>query len=192
MIILIDNYDSFVYNLYQFIGKFTSEIVVFRNDEITMSEIKKLNPKGIVISPGPGRPEKAGISLDIVKNGSLDIPILGVCLGHQVIALAYGCIIEKNKEIVHGKTSVVTHSGDKLFQGIPKGFKVMRYHSLVINRESLNEDLKVIGELGDGTIMAIKAEKSNIYGVQFHPESIGTDTGVLIIRNFLKEICHEC
>lgn len=192
MIILIDNYDSFVYNLYQYIGEFTDNIEVFRNDEITLKEIKILNPKGIVISPGPGKPENSKISLEIIEKLGDSIPILGVCLGHQGIGYVYNSKVVKNKEIVHGKVSKVYLKEDKLFEGMDKEIDVMRYHSLIIEKESLSEKLVILGTLKDGTIMAIKDKSKKIYGVQFHPESVGTTEGKKIIENFIRGICNEC
>lgn len=192
MIILIDNYDSFVYNLYQYIGEFTDNIEVFRNDEITLKEIKILNPKGIVISPGPGKPENSKISLEIIEKLGDSIPILGVCLGHQGIGYVYNSKVVKNKEIVHGKVSKVYLKEDKLFEGMDKEIDVMRYHSLIIEKESLSEKLVILGTLKDGTIMAIKDKSKKIYGVQFHPESVGTTEGKKIIGNFIRGICNEC
>lgn len=191
MIVIIDNYDSFVYNLYQYVGEFTKEVLVFRNDEITVEEIRKLNPKGIIISPGPGRPEDSKVSLNVIRELGGEVPILGVCLGHQGIALVSGAIVEKNREIVHGKKSKLIFKDNEIFYGINKEFQVMRYHSLVVKKESINEDLEVLGTLEDGTIMAIKVKKKKLYGLQFHPESIGTNYGKQIIENFLRRICNE-
>lgn len=191
MILIIDNYDSFVYNLYQFAAEFTSEVKVVRNDEITIEEIKKMNPKGILISPGPGRPENSNISLDIIKELGDDIAILGICLGHQAIAISYNSIVEKHKEIIHGKKTLTKHFGNEIFNDVEKEFEVMRYHSLVINRETLSDDLEIISELSDKTIMGVKHKSKKIYGLQFHPESIGTNDGKQIIKNFIKEICNE-
>ncbi|MGL5616166.1 MAG: anthranilate synthase component II [Sarcina sp.] len=192
MILLIDNYDSFVYNLYQYIGEFTEDIKIFRNDEITLEEVKNLNPKGIVISPGPGKPENAKVSLEIIEKLGDSIPILGVCLGHQGIGYVYNSKVIKNKEIVHGKTSKIYLKENKLFKGIDKEIDVMRYHSLIIEKDSLSEELVVLGTLEDGTIMAIKHREKESYGVQFHPESVGTIKGKKIIENFVRGICDEC
>lgn len=191
MILIIDNYDSFVYNLYQFVAEFTSEVKVVRNDEITIEEIKKMNPKGILISPGPGKPENSNISLDIIKELGDDIAILGICLGHQAIAISYNSIVEKHKEIIHGKKTLTKHFGNEIFNDVEKEFEVMRYHSLVINRETLSDDLEIISELSDKTIMGVKHKSKKIYGLQFHPESIGTNDGKQIIKNFIEEICNE-
>lgn len=191
MIVLIDNYDSFVYNLFQFISEFSKEVKVFRNDEITIEEIKQMNPKGIVLSPGPGKPENSNISLDIAKMTDDNIAILGVCLGHQAIGISYNSVVEKHKEIVHGKKSIAKHFGNEIFKGVEKEFEVMRYHSLVINKEKLGSDLEIISELLDGTIMGVKHRSKKIYGLQFHPESIGTVEGKKIIKNFVQEVCNE-
>lgn len=191
MIALIDNYDSFTFNLYQYISEF-AEVKVFRNDEITPSELKDLGVKGIVISPGPGRPENAGVSIDIIKDLGETIPILGICLGHQSIATAYGGKVIKAKEIYHGKSSKIQIKGNEIFEGISRKLEVMRYHSLIVEKESLPNDIEVIGETVDGgTIMAIKHKKNNVFGLQFHPESIYTSKGKKIIRNFVEGVCND-
>jgi anthranilate synthase component 2 len=190
MIVLIDNYDSFTFNLYQYISEFT-EVKVFRNDEITIEEIRKLKPEGIVISPGPGRPEDAGISIDVIKNLGAEIPILGICLGHQAIAAAFGGTVLRAEKIFHGKSSKIQIRGNDIFEGISRRLEVMRYHSLVVERESLPEEIEVIGETVDDVIMAIKHKKLPIYGLQFHPESIFTPKGKRILKNFVEGICNE-
>ncbi|MGL4655439.1 MAG: anthranilate synthase component II [Sarcina sp.] len=191
MILVIDNYDSFVYNIYQFLGEFSKEVQVFRNDEISIQEIKRLNPKGIVLSPGPGKPSEVRFCFDVLNEFEKRIPILGVCLGHQVIGEYYGAKVIRNKEIVHGKIDNMKNLGSRLFEGIPKDFEAMRYHSLVIDKESYLEKLEVISELEDKTIMGVKHKERNVYGVQFHPESIGTNYGKKIIENFVRGICNE-
>lgn len=189
MILLLDNYDSFTYNLYQYFCELGEEVKVFRNDRITVDEIRRLKPEAIVLSPGPGVPENAGISIETVKTFYRQIPLLGVCLGHQAIAAAFGAGITKAKEIKHGKTSLVRHDGKGIFSGLPDPVKVMRYHSLVMDRTKIPEVLEVVAEsLDDGEIMAIQHQSAPCFGVQFHPESIGTETGKQMLENFLREI----
>ena len=191
MILLIDNYDSFTYNLYQYIGEF-AEVKVVRNDEITIDEIIELNPKGIVISPGPGTPDDAGISIDVVQKLGARYPILGIYLGHQSIAQAYGGKIIRADEIYHGKTSKISVKGKLIFEGIPRKMDVMRYHSLIVDNMSLPECLDVIGStVDDNIIMAVKHKEHDVYGLQFHPESIYTPKGKHIISNFVINICKE-
>lgn len=191
MILLIDNYDSFSYNLYQLIGQIDDDINVFRNDKITLNEISRLNPSMIVLSPGPGRPEDAGICIDIVKEFYDKIPILGVCLGHQSICMAFGGVISYASELMHGKSSIVSLSDDLIFKGLDKEITVGRYHSLSLNDETLPKELKVIARSDDGEIMAVKHEKFNVYGLQFHPESILTPDGLSILTNFSELIKEE-
>ncbi|NCG67740.1 aminodeoxychorismate/anthranilate synthase component II [Bacillus coagulans] len=189
MILLLDNYDSFTYNLYQYLCELGEEVKVFRNDRITVDEIRRLKPEAIVLSPGPGVPEDAGISIETVKTFYRQIPMLGVCLGHQAIAAAFGAGITKAKEIKHGKTSLVRHDGKGIFSGLPDPVEVMRYHSLVVDRTKIPEVLEVVAEsLDDGEIMAIQHKSAPCLGVQFHPESIGTETGKQMLENFLREI----
>lgn len=192
MILLIDNYDLFTYNLYQYFSEDYEEIKVVRNDQISIEEIEELNPEAIIISPGPGTPEKAGICIEVVRNLYKKLPIFGVCLGHQTIAVALGGKINRAKEIMHGKQSMITHNGTDLFANISNPAEVMRYHSLVVDRSSLPAELEVTAtSLDDEEIMAIKHREYPVYGVQFHPESIGTETGQTIIHNFLKELRKE-
>lgn len=191
MILLIDNYDSFSYNLYQLIGQIDDDIKVFRNDKITLDEISELNPSMIVLSPGPGRPEDAGICIDIVKEFYDKIPILGVCLGHQSICMAFGGVISYASELMHGKSSIVSLSDDLIFKGLDKEITVGRYHSLSLKDETLPKELKVIARSDDGEIMAVKHEKFNVYGLQFHPESILTPVGLSILTNFSELIKEE-
>jgi len=186
MILIIDNYDSFTYNLVQYIGASNPDIEVHRNNKITIGEIKELSPERIVISPGPGIPEDAGISIDIVNLYKRDIPIFGICLGHQAIAVAFGGKVDRANEIVHGKTSTIKHTGSAIFNGVPKKFEATRYHSLVAMEDSFPKDLKITARTDNGLIMAIEHEKYPIYGVQFHPESIVTEHGMKIVQNFLK------
>ncbi|WP_273475778.1 anthranilate synthase component II [Methanobrevibacter woesei] len=191
MILLIDNYDSFSYNLYQLIGQIDEDINVFRNDKITLDEISELNPSMIVLSPGPGRPEDAGICINIVKEFYDKIPILGVCLGHQSICMAFGGVISYASELMHGKSSIVSLSDDLIFKGLDKEITVGRYHSLSLKDETLPKELKVIARSDDGEIMAVKHEKFNVYGLQFHPESILTPDGLSILTNFSELIKEE-
>ncbi len=191
MILLIDNYDSFSYNLYQLIGQIDEDINVFRNDKITLDEISRLNPSMIVLSPGPGRPEDAGICIDIVKEFYDKIPILGVCLGHQSICMAFGGVISYASELMHGKSSIISLSDDLIFEGLNKEITVGRYHSLSLKDKTLPKELKVIARSDDGEIMAVKHEKFNVYGLQFHPESILTPDGLSILTNFSKLIKEE-
>lgn len=190
MIILIDNYDSFTYNLYQYIGEF-AEVLVFRNDEITVEDIKKMKPDGIVISPGPGRPEDSGISIDVIKSFGEDIPVLGICLGHQAIAVAFGGKVVLAGEIFHGKSSTIQVKGNDIFEGIGRKVEVMRYHSLIVERSSMPKELEITAETVDNhIIMGIKHKVKKIYGMQFHPESVFTIKGKRMIRNFVEGICY--
>ncbi|WP_295722311.1 aminodeoxychorismate/anthranilate synthase component II [uncultured Methanobrevibacter sp.] len=205
MILLIDNYDSFVYNLYQYIAeglaninnynlkndkdleKIYNKIKVIRNDEISLKEIEKLNPDHIILSPGPGKPKDAGICEEIVTYyAKMNTPILGVCLGHQAICEGFGSSIIKAKKLMHGKTSYIEHNDDKIFKNMEGGIIVARYHSLAVDTATLNKDLKILAKADDGEIMAVKYKDSNIYGLQFHPESVLTPDGLNIIENFLK------
>ncbi len=188
MIVMIDNYDSFTYNLVQYLGQLGANVHVVRNDAITIPELKVLNPTGIVISPGPGRPKSAGISLSIVKQLSGKIPILGVCLGHQAIAEAFGACIVPAKQIMHGKVSKITSDGDGLFKGVKDGFAAMRYHSLAVSSVDLPDCLKITATSEDGEIMGLRHLSDPIEGIQFHPESIMTTVGKRLLRNFLKSI----
>ena len=189
MILLIDNYDSFTYNLYQYLGEF-DKVEVYRNDEITIEKLKELKPKGIVISPGPGRPEDAGISIDVVKNFGDDIPVLGICLGHQAIAAAFGGKVVRANEIYHGKSSQIQVRGNDIFEGVGRKIDVMRYHSLVVDRSSLPTELEVIAETTkDNVVMAIRHRTKKIYGLQFHPESVFTPKGKKMLQNFVEAIC---
>ena len=192
MFLVIDNYDSFTYNLVQYLGELsfeheiTKELIVKRNEEITLEEIIKLNPSGILLSPGPGNPDQSGICLPILEKLSKNIPILGVCLGHQAITMAFGGKIINCNEIVHGKTSEIYHYGSLLFKNLSNPFLGTRYHSLIAESKSFPECLNITAELKDGVIMGLQHEKYPIHGVQFHPESIGTDNGPKIIQNFFE------
>lgn len=192
MILLIDNYDSFTYNLYQYIGELGEKITVKRNDEITLKEIENLKPEAIIISPGPGRPENAGNTVEIIKHFYKKLPILGICLGHQAIGYSFGAVIEKAGKIMHGKTSKIRHTEQTLFDSMPQEIEVMRYHSLVIKKGTLPPIFDVLAESADdGEIMAIKHCKYPLYGMQFHPESVGTAEGKQLLKNFLSELRKE-
>ncbi|MTI65301.1 MAG: aminodeoxychorismate/anthranilate synthase component II [Firmicutes bacterium] len=186
MIVIIDNYDSFTYNLYQYVGEINKDVAVFRNDAITIEELKELDISHIIISPGPGFPKDAGITIDVIKTFGEDIPILGVCLGHQAIGEAFGGKVVHAKEMVHGKTSDIYHNGLYIFNGLENLLTVTRYHSLVLDKKSIPNKLEVIAESNDGEIMALKHRAYPIFGVQFHPESFLTDGGRKILRNFIK------
>ena len=189
MILLIDNYDSFSYNLYQLIGEINPDIQVIRNDEMTVDEIQGLKPERIILSPGPGRPEDAGVIIEVVKKLGKDIPILGVCLGHQAICSAFGASITYARELMHGKQSMVTFDSDcPLFRGCPTAAPVARYHSLAADAGSIPDILKITAVTTDGEVMAVQHKDYPIYGVQFHPESILTPDGKTILQNFIKEI----
>ncbi|MGD8770156.1 MAG: aminodeoxychorismate/anthranilate synthase component II [Desulfobacterales bacterium] len=188
MIIMIDNYDSFTYNLVQYLEQIGAYIKVIRNDVFSISDLISWNPSGIVISPGPGRPENAGISLPVVKHFSGKIPILGVCLGHQAIAAAFGGKVVSAKKLMHGKTSMIHSDGEMLYQGIRKPFEAMRYHSLAVSRESFPDCLQISSESEDGEIMGIRHVKHPTEGIQFHPESIMTRVGKRLLRNFLNGV----
>ena len=192
MILLIDNYDSFSYNLYQLIGQVNDDIEVYRNDKITPDEIEDLNPEAIILSPGPGRPEDAGICVDTVKKFHDKIPILGVCLGHQAICVAFGGKISYASKLMHGKSSIAKLNKDPIFKGLNDEITVGRYHSLSLVETTLPKDLRIISKTTDGgEIMAVKHEKYDIYGLQFHPESILTTDGITIIENFINKIIRE-
>ncbi len=186
MIAIIDNYDSFTYNLVQYIEEVGTPVAVFRNDTVTVEEIKILNPSGIVISPGPGRPENAGISMDAIRQFSGEIPVLGVCLGHQAIAAAYGGKIVSAARLMHGKTSRIESDGRTLFSGIRSPFKAMRYHSLAVSGKDLPDCLEISATADDGEIMGLRHKTHLTEGIQFHPESIMTPAGKRLLRNFLS------
>lgn len=189
MILLIDNYDSFSYNLYQLVGEIEPNIKVIRNDEMTVDEIKELNPDRIILSPGPGRPEDAGVIMEVVKTIGKDIPILGVCLGHQAICAAFGATVTYAKKRMHGKQSNVKFDTScPLFTGCPEVAPVARYHSLAAAANTIPECLKVTALTDDGEIMAVQHKEYPVYGVQFHPESIMTPNGKQMLENFVKEI----
>ena len=185
-ILLIDNYDSFTYNLYHYLSSPRYKVEVYRNDKIQIKEITKKKYQKIVISPGPGNPDQAGLCLKVVKHFYKTIPILGVCLGHQIIAQAFGSKITVAKKIMHGKTSKIEHNGHGIFRGIKKVITATRYHSLIINRKTLSKELFITAETRDKVIMGIMHNKYNVHGVQFHPESIKTPVGMKLLSNFLK------
>ena len=185
-ILLIDNYDSFTYNLYHYLSALKCKVEVYRNDKITINKIKKNKYKKIVISPGPGHPNQAGNSLKIVKYFYKTLPILGVCLGHQIIGQAFKSKIIVANKIMHGKTSLIKHNGLGIFKGIKKVLSATRYHSLIIDKKNFSKDLIITAETMDNTIMGIMHKKYNVHGVQFHPESIKTPTGIKLLKNFLK------
>ncbi|MDZ8107306.1 MAG: aminodeoxychorismate/anthranilate synthase component II [Nostoc sp. DedQUE12a] len=195
MLIVIDNYDSFTYNLVQYLGELAAEfpvaadIRVFRNDKISIDEIRALKPEAVVISPGPGRPEDAGISLELIEQLGQELPILGVCLGHQSIGQVFGGKIVSAPELMHGKTSLVTHTGVGVFQGLENPLTATRYHSLVIDRETCPDVLEITAWVDDGTIMGVQHRNyPQIQGVQFHPESVLTSSGKQLLRNFLQQL----
>ena len=188
MIVMIDNYDSFTYNLVQYIGELGSPVRVFRNDAVSIAEIEGFDPSGIVISPGPGRPESAGITLSAILHFSGKLPLLGVCLGHQAIAMAFGGEVVAARALMHGKTSLINADGKGVFKGIKNPFKAMRYHSLAVARESLPPCMEITAETEGGEIMGIRHRDFSTEGIQFHPESIMTTKGKRILRNFLNPV----
>ncbi|MGA1868111.1 MAG: anthranilate synthase component II [bacterium] len=187
MILMIDNYDSFTYNLVQYCGELQQEIIVYRNDRISLDEVKKLKPERIIISPGPGVPEKAGVCVDVIKRFGSHIPILGVCLGHQCIAYAYGAEIVRARRLMHGKSSHIYHDKQSIFKGLKNPFEAIRYHSLIVSSASLPACLKVTAKTQEGEIMGIRHATYPMEGVQFHPESILTEHGKKLLENFLVE-----
>jgi anthranilate synthase component 2 len=189
MILLIDNFDSFTFNLYQYLGELGEEVTVYRNNQLSMEDIKELNPEAIILSPGPGRPEDAGICIELIQSFYKSIPILGICLGHQAIGSAFGGVIKRAGQIKHGKTSFINHSSTGVFQYLTSPLEIMRYHSLVIDKNSLPAEFECVATaMDDQEIMAIKHRFFPVYGLQFHPESIGTPNGKQILKNFLHEI----
>lgn len=186
MIVMIDNYDSFTYNLVQYLEEIGVAVKVLRNDVMGVEEIQALDPDGIVISPGPGGPDDAGVSLDVVQTFAPRIPILGVCLGHQTIAQAFGARIIGARRLMHGKTSMITSDGEGVYQGFSKPFQAMRYHSLAVAEESIPDSLKITARSDDGEIMGLRHKTYCVEGIQFHPESIMTTVGKRLLRNFVK------
>ncbi len=191
MILMIDNFDSFTYNLVQYLRQLGSEVAVARNNALSVEEIERMAPRGIVISPGPGRPEDAGVSMAVIEAFSGQIPLLGVCLGHQAIAAAFGGQIVAARSLKHGKTSDVTTDGRTIFKGIKQPFAAMRYHSLAVSRDALPDCLEVTAESDDGEIMGLRHREHPTEGLQFHPESIMTTVGKRLLRNFMKHYAPE-
>jgi anthranilate synthase component 2 len=191
MILVIDNYDSFTYNLVQYLGELGADILVRRNDEVGVDEVGTLGPSAIVLSPGPCAPAQAGVSVDVIKRWGESIPILGVCLGHQAIGEAYGGVVVRADRVMHGKTSMVRHSGKDLFAGLPSPMEVMRYHSLIVERGTMPKCLEVVAVAEDDPeeIHAVRHRAHPVYGVQFHPESVMTPNGKALLKNFL-ELAH--
>jgi len=186
MLLLIDNYDSFTYNLFQYLSELGEEVVVVRNDKITLEEIGRMKPQRIVISPGPSTPQNAGISNEVIKHFGTTLPILGVCLGHQCIGYTYGGTIGQAKKIMHGKSSLIYHNGQGVLADLPSPFSAIRYHSLVVERQGLPDCLEVTAWTDDGEIMGLRHKQYPVEGVQFHPESFMTEVGKDLLRNFLK------
>jgi len=186
-VIVIDNYDSFVYNLVQYLGQLGAEPIVHRNDKITVTEIESLIPDALLVSPGPGRPENAGVSTAAIRWGAGRIPVLGVCLGHQCIGAAWGGNIVRAPEVMHGKTSQILHEGKGVFTGLPSPLEATRYHSLLVEHDSLPNELEVTASTTDGLIMGLRHRKLQVEGVQFHPESILTASGHQLLKNFLAK-----
>jgi para-aminobenzoate synthetase component 2 len=187
MILMIDNYDSFTYNLVQYLGELGADVCVYRNDQTTVSEIERLAPEKIVISPGPCTPREAGVSCEVIRHFAGRVPLLGVCLGHQCIGEVFGGEIVRAASLFHGKTSMIYHDGRTIFQGLPRPFEATRYHSLVIRRETLPACLELSAETDDGVIMGVRHRELPIEGVQFHPESILTREGKNVLANFLSQ-----
>lgn len=186
MILMIDNYDSFTFNIVQYLGQMGEDVRVFRNDRITLDEIKKLNPQAIFLSPGPRSPKEAGITVEVVRSFYKSIPIMGICLGHQSIGFAFGGEIVRARSIMHGKTSMMINDGRTIFAGLPNPFSAGRYHSLIVKRETLPDCLEISAETSDGEIMGLRHRQYPVEGIQFHPESVLTPQGKRIIKNFLK------
>jgi para-aminobenzoate synthetase component 2 len=186
MILLLDNYDSFTYNLAQYLGQMGQTLEIRRNDKIALDEIEMLEPERIVISPGPCTPKEAGVSVPLIERFAGKIPILGVCLGHQAIGAAFGGKVIRAAQVMHGKTSEIHHDGKTVFKGLPQDFPATRYHSLIVERKSLPRSLEISAETEDGTIMGLRHRKMKVEGVQFHPESVLTDAGFRLLENFLS------
>ena len=186
MLVMIDNYDSFTYNIVQYLGELGEEVRTFRNDEISVAEIAKLSPDRIMVSPGPGTPDSAGVSLEVIKYFAGKVPLMGVCLGHQSIGQAFGGKIVHAIDVMHGKTSMVEHNGSELFANIPSPYRVTRYHSLVVERKSLPAEFEVMAWTSDGEIMGLRHREMQLVGVQYHPESILTEHGHRLLQNFLE------
>lgn len=186
-VLIIDNYDSFTFNLVQLIGKIVKDVIVKRNDEISLSDVRKIKPDKILISPGPGRPENSKISLEVIKDFYDKVPIIGVCLGHQAIGICFGAKVVSADYLMHGKTSKISHDGKSIYKNIPQNFNAMRYHSLIIEKSSINEPLEITALDEKGFVMGIRHKIYPIEGVQFHPESILTEYGEMLIKNWLEK-----
>ncbi len=186
MLLLIDNYDSFTYNLFQYLSELGADVLVVRNDKITVAEIEKMKPERIVISPGPSTPLQAGISNDVIKHFGSKLPVFGVCLGHQCIGYSYGGRVIQAKQIMHGKSSLIYHKNEGVLAGLPNPFSAIRYHSLIVEREGLPDCLEITAWTEDGTIMGLRHKQFPVEGIQFHPESFMTQSGKEILRNFLR------
>jgi anthranilate synthase component 2 len=186
MLLLIDNYDSFTYNLFQYLSELGEKVVVVRNDKTTLGEIERMQPERIVVSPGPSTPQQAGISNDVIKHFGSRIPLLGVCLGHQCIGYSYGGVVGQARQIMHGKSSLIYHEGQGVLAGLPNPFSAIRYHSLVVKKEGLPDCLEVTAWTADGEIMGVRHRQHPVEGVQFHPESFMTEVGKDLLRNFLQ------
>jgi len=186
MVLVIDNYDSFTFNLVQYLGEAGAELVIRINDQVTIDEIEKLSPERILISPGPCSPKEAGLSNEVIKHFAGKLPIFGVCLGHQCIAHSFGAVVKINYRLMHGKVSLIHHNGKDIFENIPQPFEATRYHSLIVDKETLPEDFEITAETEEGEIMGLKHKDLPIWGVQFHPESILTQSGHELVDNFLK------
>ncbi len=187
MVLMIDNYDSFTYNLVQYLGSLGADLHVYRNDKLTIEEIRAMAPERIVISPGPCTPNEAGISVELVEQLGAEIPILGVCLGHQSIGQAYGGNVIRAPKVMHGKTSLIHHDGKTVYAGLPNPFEATRYHSLIIERESIPDCLEISAQTEDGIVMGVRHREHPVEGIQFHPESILTAVGMDLLRNFLEQ-----
>ncbi len=188
MIVIIDNYDSFTYNLVHLVGRHTDRLEVVRNDVVTCDWVKAQAPAGVLISPGPGRPANAGICKEVITRLGPELPILGICLGHQAIAEVYGATVTYAPTLMHGKTSTITHTGNDLYLGVPESFEATRYHSLVVDPDSIPRDLEITATTAEGVIMGIRHKQHPVEGVQFHPESVLTDHGPTLIYNWLNRI----
>ncbi len=188
MLLLIDNYDSFTYNLYQYLSELGAEVVTVRNDKITLEEIEDMAPEGIIVSPGPSTPLQAGVSNDVIRHFGPKTPTLGVCLGHQCVGHAYGATVDRAGEIRHGKTSMVHHNGQGVLAGLPNPFQAIRYHSLVVYPETLPDSLEVTAWTDNGLVMGLRHKEHPVEGVQFHPESIMTPEGKQLLQNFLDKV----
>jgi len=191
LLLMIDNYDSFVYNLVQYFGELEQQVIVYRNDKITLKQIEEMSPNGIVLSPGPGKPEEAGICIEVIKKFAGKIPILGVCLGHQAIGHVFGGKVIRANKPMHGKSSKIIHDKKRLFFGIPVPFRGGRYHSLIISKESFPDSLEITAWTEEGEIMGVAHKDMHVYGVQFHPESVLTEHGHKLLSNFLEIIAKE-